>query len=196
MPQFEMTFEIPAVPEAVEDAVADAMDAVIATHSGVTLLTVEIGADGCVEAARSAIAELRSLGAPPVRLVDDLVTRSQIADRTGVTRQAVNLWVNGQRQAGTVFPAPFVLAGGGLWLWGEVVEALRARGTEIDDGVAFPTRRDSQIIGGMLATSHGSETWVTFDTGFTFGVTSGDEPTRVPLPAPRSLLSTDFTFAA
>ena len=39
---------------------------------------------------------------------------------------------------------------GGLWLWGEVVAALNARGEDAEE-MNYPSRRDIQLIGGNLA---------------------------------------------
>lgn len=151
MPEYELTLELPAITEAVEDQVVDATEAIIAEHFGVTTATVLVVAPDAVSAARVAIEDLSRAGAAPTRLVDDLVSRSQIAERAGVTRQAVTNWVNGSRHAGADFPKPFVLAGGGLWRWDEVLDALRVMGVAVDDDAAYPTRRESQLIGGMIA---------------------------------------------
>jgi len=148
---YELSFEVAELPEAVEDAICDAFDAVVATHSGVTTVTFEATGDTCVEAAITASHKFRDLGASPIRLVDDVVTRTEIARRAGVTPQAVGQWIRGERHADSQFPAPFILTGGGLWLWGEVVEALAERGLILNEGVRYPTRRDSQLIGGTLA---------------------------------------------
>lgn len=151
MPDYEFTFEIPQISEEVEDSIADQLDAVIAEHGGVGTVTVLTEGTDAISAARTAVDELTRLGAAPSRLVDDLVTRTQIAERAGVSRQAVGLWISGQRQSALSFPAPFILTGGGLWLWSEVLPALRELGCEIEDAAEYPSRRDSQIIGGMLA---------------------------------------------
>ncbi|HEY8717981.1 helix-turn-helix domain-containing protein [Pengzhenrongella sp.] len=148
---FELIFEFPALSEDLEDAIAGCFDALIATHSEVTTVTLSAEGDTCLLAASSAIDGLRTLGANPLRLVDDLVSRGEIARRAGVTPQAVGLWIRGERHAGTAFPRRFVTAGGGLWLWAEVVPALAERGVAIDDGVQYPTRRDAQLIGAEIA---------------------------------------------
>lgn len=198
MRDFELTFEVPTLTEAVEDAIAEALDAVIATHAYVTTVTVVVAASDCVEAAQEAIATLRQLGAPPARLVDDLVTRGQIAERAGVTRQAVGLWIRGERRTDLPFPKPFVLTGGGLWLWGEVAEVLTARGDIEAEGVEYPTRREAQMIGGLLA---GSEEllvrwFAQVRMGATaFGVTPGAGSVVRPTPAPTSVQA-DFAPAA
>lgn len=198
MRDFELTFEVPALAEAAEDAIAEDLDAVIATHAGVTTVTALVQAPDCLQAARTAIGALRRHGASPARLVDDLVTRGQIADRAGVTRQAVGMWVRGERHADNPFPAPFVLTGGGLWLWGEVAQVLTARGDLEDEAVAYPTRRESQLIGGMLAADQvlrGS--WSAgLSLGETkFAVTAGIRPEALAVAAPDSV-RTDFALSA
>ncbi len=45
---------------------------------------------------------------------------------------------------------PYILADGGLWLWGEVATALADRGEEVEE-IGYPDRRDIQVIGGVLA---------------------------------------------
>jgi hypothetical protein len=148
---YEMRFEVRAIPEDIEDAVAEAFDCLISSHSGVTSVTLSAQGDTCLAAALSVIETLRDLGAAPTRLIDDLVGRREIARRAGVTPQAVGLWIRGERHTSSHFPPPFIDVGGGLWLWGEVVPALAERGLRVDVDVQFPTRLDSQRIGGILA---------------------------------------------
>ena len=150
---YELRLEISPITEAVEDAITESFDCLIASHAGVTSVTLSAVGDTCEAATLSAIQKLRDLGAVPIRLIDDLVGRREIARRAGVTPQAVGLWIRGERHAAAHFPPPFVDAGGGLWLWGEVVLALADRGVLIDEDVQYPTRRDSQRIGGILATA-------------------------------------------
>lgn len=203
MRQFELTFEVPEMAEEIEDAVAEDLDAVIAVHSGVTTVTVLFSAADCITAARTAIDALTRLGAAPIRLVDDLVTRGQIAERAGVTRQAVGLWVRGERHSEDAFPAPFVPTGGGLWLWGEVVDALAARGIVLDEGVEYPTRRDAQIVGGMLAAHEATSTgsfaasiWLAAaPANAHFAVTAGRAHDVRPVAAPDSF-RTNFALGA
>lgn len=196
MDEFELTFEVPEMSGAVEDAVADSLDAVIARHHGVVTVTVLVTAPTCLAAARTAIEVLRRLGAPPRRLVDDLVTRGQIAERAGVTRQAVGQWIRGERHSGRTFPRPFVLTGGGLWLWGEVRDALVARGVELDEGISYPSRRESQLVAGMLAADGSAPSWSTgIQTARRFSVTPGTAPGTLLVPAPESVRN-DFCLSA
>ena len=153
---FELRLEIAPIPEDIEDAIAESFDCLIATHSGMTSVTLSATGDTCVAAALSAIEQLRDLGAVPIRLIDDLVGRREIARRAGVTPQAVGLWIRGERHTASPFPPPFVDAGGGLWLWGELVPALADRGVVVDGDVRYPSRLDSQRIGGLLAARQSS----------------------------------------
>lgn len=148
---YELSFEVQELPEDLEDAVCENFDATVAVHQDVITVTLESVGESCLEAATSAIKRMRRLGVQPVRLLDNLVTRCDIARRAQVTPQAVGLWIRGERHASTRFPPPYVLAGGGLWLWGDVVRHLAARGVHLDEGVRYPTMRDSQLIGGELA---------------------------------------------
>ena len=151
MCQVELTFEVLPMTESVEDVVVGQLEATVATHYGVNTVTLLVDTSDVLSGAAWAISALEKLGAKPVRLVDDLVTRGQIAERAGVTRQAVGQWVRAERHSGLPFPAPFILTSGGLWLWGEVVEALRTRGITVDDDVTYPNRLQSQRISGLLS---------------------------------------------
>lgn len=75
------------------------------------------------------------------RVYSDLVTRAQIAERAGVTRQAVGLWIRGERHTDPAFPEPHVLGGGGLWLWRDVDQWLAEVGLPHDE-VSYPTHLD------------------------------------------------------
>jgi transcriptional regulator with XRE-family HTH domain len=146
---YELSFEVAEMSEAAEDRVSNRFDSVIAVHGGVTTVTLTAEGDTCIGAALSTISSLREAGVEPLRLVDDAVSRSEIARRMGVTPQSVGQWIRGERHSESAFPAPYILAGGGLWLWGEVLKALANRGVEIED-IGYPSRRDIQEIGGVL----------------------------------------------
>ncbi|HUW78322.1 MAG TPA: helix-turn-helix domain-containing protein [Candidatus Nanopelagicaceae bacterium] len=147
---YELSFEVAEMSEAVEDRACTRFDSVITVHGEVTTITLTAEGRTCLRAAIETISSLRAAGVEPIRLIDDLVSRSEIARRMGVTPQSVGQWIRGERHAESAFPAPYILADGGLWLWGEVVEALDSRGVEIED-IGYPARRDIQEIGGVLA---------------------------------------------
>lgn len=193
MAAYELTLELPSITEEQEDAIVDATDGVIATHYGVTTVTLEIEGEDFLSAVRIVTRRLSRLGVAPRRIVMDLVSRSEIADRAGVTRQAVGNWVNGMRQAGN-FPAPYVLAGGGMWLWAEVVPALRALGIAVEEGLSYPTRTQLTMAATMvivprdeavtLASAHSN--WI-FTTGSAVSSSTVSAPDTVRL---------DFSLAA
>ncbi len=134
MAEYELTFKLDPLTDEQEDAVYDATDAVVGVHGGTTLATIT--GDGCsaTEAAKRAVTVLELHGAVVRRLYEDLVSRSMIAERAGVTPQAVGHWARGERQAD--FPEPFNHAAGGLWIWGEVNTWLGRR--DLGDGLNHP----------------------------------------------------------
>src|SRR5690625_3875196 len=121
---YELAFESAPMSGALLDKLYDEFDAVVSKIDGTTRIDlIEHGHDG-VSAARTAIRRLRGLGVKVLRPIDDLVSRTEIAERAGVTTQAVGLWARGERQ-GAAFPKPYITAGSTrLWRWGEVVEFL------------------------------------------------------------------------
>lgn len=104
-------------------------DALLALQRGLFVLHFDREADSLEEAVTSACADVQSAGATIVRIEPDpLVSASDIADRTGITRQAVSLYVNGERGDG--FPKPVACISGPrpLWKWSEVALWLHAAG--------------------------------------------------------------------
>ena len=104
-------------------------DAVIALQRGLFVLHFDRDADTAEEAITSACSDVRSAGATIIRVEPDpLVSASDIAERAEVTRQAVSLYVNGDR--GEAFPAPVACISGTrpLWKWSEVAVWLHAAG--------------------------------------------------------------------
>jgi hypothetical protein len=89
------------------------------------------------DAVLSAIRDVKQtgIGSQVLRVVpDDLVNANTIAGRSGKTRQAVRLWIRGERGQG--FPAPRAMVGKSpVWSWAMVAEWLRGRG-ELDADVA------------------------------------------------------------
>lgn len=194
MAVYEVTLELPQISDEQEDAIVELTDGVIATHYGVTTVTVDAEGDDYLSALRGMNRMLSRIGVAPRRLVMDLVSRSEIAERAGVTRQAVGNWVNGTRQVGT-FPAPFVLSGGGLWLWAEVAQALRSQGLMIDEGLAHPTR--SQLI---IASATLTAPWIESGTLASarsnwIHSTDGALVVSMPVSAPETA-RVDFSLAA
>lgn len=156
MPPYELTFEVSGMDDALEDRLIDELDALPACLSHVWTVTLNQTGTSGLAAAQSALDHLRRLGANPVRLVEDLVGRAEIAHRCGATPQAVGMWLRGERHGSVPTPAPLFTAGVDLWLWGEVVSWLREIGRSVDSDLQFPSRSDHQIINGIIASS---ENW-------------------------------------
>ena len=115
-----------AIVEALFDAGCD--DALVGTSDGVQYLDFDREAESLGEAVLSAVADVESVpGLSAVRLADaGLVSMSDIAARTGRTRESVRLLVVGARGPGG-FPAPVTDPRGRYRLWraGDVERWLR-----------------------------------------------------------------------
>lgn len=110
-------------------------DALVGLQRGLFVLDFNREADTLAEAVESACADIHRAGATIVRIEPDpLVSPSDIAERAAITRQAVSLYVNGERGEG--FPTPVACVSGSrpLWKWSEVAVWLRAAG-KIDQSV-------------------------------------------------------------
>jgi hypothetical protein len=76
--------------------------------------------------------------ATPYRVARELVNTSEIADRIGVSRQAVRNWSSGERRDGS-FPPPMDVVGDQkVWEWGTVNAWLRFN-LGLDDGLFYPS---------------------------------------------------------
>jgi len=93
-----------------------------------------------------------------LRLDPDLVGIPDIAERTGHSRQNVQQWANGERNADRPFPPPEGSAGRSLvWRWADVNEWLRPLG--LDDQVTRPTREQSVLIdAGLIERNNAPQT--------------------------------------
>lgn len=117
---------------------------------GLVILTLHVE-DGDVQRAVSSI--VRTLAekaqARVARVHPDLVTSSDIANRVGVSREAVRLWANGVRHS---FPVQFDTVGADqrVWRWAEVVEWL-AEYKRIDMGEDLPSVRELDAIDAELS---------------------------------------------
>ncbi|WP_147917225.1 hypothetical protein [Ruania zhangjianzhongii] len=149
---FEFTFEVAELNDTAVDAIELHYDCVESTHGRTTELTLLVPGMNATDAASEAINRILAAGVTVRRLVDDLVTRTEIAERADVTSQAVGLWARGERKRGVSFPEPYVYAGSvRLWLWGEVATYLRAAHVPIDEGVQYPGRAETLRIAGLIA---------------------------------------------
>jgi hypothetical protein len=100
-------------------------EAVVSEAGGVTTVRATLRAPGPA-AAVSALVERVTKAVPaavPLRVDQDLVSVSDIAQRIGRTRESVRLLVDGKRGPGS-FPPPIGVVGGDIrvWPWAVVLE--------------------------------------------------------------------------
>ena len=113
------------------DTLAQRLDDLLWSESAGTVIATVFAQTDPVDAALDAARRIRCVvaGASVTRAHPDLVTTTAIADRVGVSRQAVHQWVTGR--ASTQFPEPYaVLEPEGkpvkVWRWGDVTPWLHA----------------------------------------------------------------------
>lgn len=112
-------------------------DALLMVQRGLFVLDFNREAETFEDALASACENVRSAGAQIVRIEPDpLVSASDMAERAGLTRQAVSLYVNGER--GEDFPTPVACVSGSraLWKWSDVAAWLNRAGKLDDAAVA------------------------------------------------------------
>ncbi|MFE7116099.1 helix-turn-helix transcriptional regulator [Streptomyces sp. NPDC057654] len=134
------------------DVVFDVFDGLLTRHRNLHLLSVSGPGVDAVDAAHRLIASLRK-HLPQLRVLrldPDLVGVAEIADRAGRSRQNVQQWVQGTRQAERgAFPDPEGTVGRSLvWRWAEVNDWLAGIGA--DDGTKAPLRNEALLIDFML----------------------------------------------
>ena len=111
--------------EALYEAGCD--DAAIETGPLGALADFSREAPSLAEAIASAVRDIEKV--PGLRAIgvqcDNMVTAADIADRAGVSREAVRLWATGQRGPGG-FPKPTLITTGGekVWDWQQVASWL------------------------------------------------------------------------
>jgi hypothetical protein len=149
MKNYELTFHVAEIPDVLADDLLDRFDCVIgADHGGQQYVTITAGGDNCLAAAKAMTTQLQTLGMIVHRLQEDLANRNEIAERLGVTRQAVSNWVRGQRGDG--FPTPSNDVAGGVWLWGEVALWAEDHSSYDTNAMNYPSRADYDRINGWL----------------------------------------------
>ena len=146
---FEMTFHVEHVDDGLVDMLIDDYEATTGTdHTGHEFVTVLAEGNDFDRAARTMVTELQFHGLRILRLVPDLLTRSEIAARLGVTRQAVQNWTSGRRQDG--FPLAVNPVGGGVWSWHDAWAWALACGRAADDGVRYQSQTETDIINAWI----------------------------------------------
>jgi transcriptional regulator with XRE-family HTH domain len=145
----EFDYEIAFVTEPLADPADGRLDRVtamvpnlgVASDGNLTIVTALVRAADAIEAGLRVAKAIETSGISVLRTYQDLVTRQDIADRLGVTRQAVGNWVRGERHDDTPFPSPVSLVAGGVWLWGDVAAWARTRSYAVDEAL-FPSLTD------------------------------------------------------
>lgn len=127
MPVFEFSLALSGVdPEddTLEDRLYEAGcdDALVSVVKGRVVLDFTRDAKNFIHAVVSACKDVRAVGAEVVRIEpDSFATISDIAERTGLSRQAISLFVQGKRGPGD-FPPPAmrVTTDSPMWNWTDV----------------------------------------------------------------------------
>lgn len=124
------------------DAIHGAFDEIgVAVTAGLTTVQVVLDGPLSLEALRSAAGTLEGLapGVLVLRLDRDLVAIPEIANRAGLSAEAVRLLVGGARGPGG-FPSPTaVLAGGSrVWEWAPVLAWMQAYGRCVGEPAGVP----------------------------------------------------------
>lgn len=154
---YELTFVVEGADpddDEVVSTLSEHLDATLARGTGVGLLTLLAEGDVALDAARNAMTSAEHL-VPQIRFLyldRDLVGISEIAERTGRSRQNVYQWVRSERHA--TVPAPFpkvegVVGRARIWLWSEVNAWLRAVG--LGDDIPGPMRSEITDIDFLIS---------------------------------------------
>ena len=154
--EYRFTFVVGGVnvdDDSIVTALMEHLDATLARAGGLNLLVMSADGSDAIDAARNAVLGVK-FHVPQLqvlRLDRDLVGISEIAERTGRSRQNVTQWVTGERRsdAEQSFPVPETVVGRArIWLWTEVNSWLRNLG--LGDDEALPTRTEMNDIDYML----------------------------------------------
>lgn len=131
---------------AIEDVVPSSIDRIVKVTAPVEATDDETAAFHLVDQLQAVLPQ-----AVPVRLDQDLVSISDIAERTGRTRESVRLLVDGKRGPGE-FPAPVGSVGDAIrvWPWALVVDWFRTALSE-DLGERGVTPETAALLDACLA---------------------------------------------
>ncbi|KAB2584926.1 hypothetical protein BS297_12960, partial [Rhodococcus erythropolis] len=99
--RYEFTFIVQMLTVSQEQAIEESLGGKVEDRRGLQLLTLTSEGMRAATTAITVVDQLVAAGVRPQRTHPDLVSRQDIADRAGVTRQAVGQWVRGVRQAAT-----------------------------------------------------------------------------------------------
>lgn len=147
--QYELIALVDELTPEQEDAIYAVYDVVAASHAGSTRLAVTVEGSSVLGGAQRLLEFLSELRVTVRQFCEDFVTRSDIAQRADVSRQAVGLWVRGERQSS--FPEAYSPVAGGIWLFGEVNDWLSTNVAHYEaPAVVFPTREEHVLLAELL----------------------------------------------
>lgn len=122
-------------------------------QAGVTHAVTTVSAPSAIDAANWLVEAVSSVvpQARPIRLDRDFVAVPDIADRVGVSREAVRHWVKGARRSKSNFPPPVGIVGDGIrvWPWA-VVNGWLAANLDLGDNMLHPCEEDVARIDLLL----------------------------------------------
>lgn len=130
---YDFTFVVDADPtdDAFEDRFIEAGcdDATFILMRGSALLSFDREAVSYKDAVLSAYQQIRSTGSQIIRFEPDfLVSQVEIAARSGLTKQAIGMFIKGERRAGFPTPNARIESASPLWDWVEVSNWLLKQG--------------------------------------------------------------------
>jgi len=103
-------------------------DATLSFQRGLIILDFAREAESLSHAVVTAMRDVRAAGARIERVEPDpLVSLSDIAERSQLSRQAISLFAKGERGADFPPPAAKIMSGHPLWDWGVVANWLHCR---------------------------------------------------------------------
>lgn len=149
---FRFSFISPFPHPAVEERIRENLGADVIYHGNLTVITANATAYRPVPAGINLIEDLVSNGVAVERTQPDLVNRRMIAERAGCTRQAISLWVKGQRHQHDPFPIPASLIPAETWLWGDVNDWLARNSYPHDSDHTSLTLEDHARLDAYLVT--------------------------------------------
>lgn len=136
------------------EALAEIPDVLWSEDTIGVFATATVAAVSGVQAVRQVVVAVCSAvpNAKPLRLDQDLVSTTDIADRIGVSRETVRVWTSGVAKRKGRFPAPRGCVSGDIkvWGWAEVAEWLDANLALAHDAV--PLRpKDESVANAQIA---------------------------------------------
>ena len=149
MKTYDFTFVVDADPyaEDFEDRFIEAGcdDATFLLVKGAAAISFDREASSYKEAVFSAFKQIKSVGSEVLRFEPDfLVSASDIAERTGMTRAAVGLFIKGERRKG--FPAPQIRVSSSSPLW----DWVAVSGWLVEQGKLSPETHREAVISRII----------------------------------------------